>query len=93
VLSRSLQPHATLEAIASIVVPGIADWCRVDLVDARAGCSARSRITRTRRSRGLVPSWCSGCVPRRTRPARGVDRRDWTSHLAHFDPARGSADP
>jgi signal transduction histidine kinase/ActR/RegA family two-component response regulator len=34
VLSRSLQPHATLEAIASIIVPGIADWCRVDLVDA-----------------------------------------------------------
>jgi signal transduction histidine kinase len=34
VLSRSLHPHATLEAIASIVVPGIADWCRVDLVDA-----------------------------------------------------------
>ncbi len=34
VLSRSLQPHATLEAIASIIVPGLADWCRVDLVDA-----------------------------------------------------------
>ena len=34
VLSRSLQPHGTLEAIASIVVPNIADWCRVDLVDA-----------------------------------------------------------
>ncbi|HEV7912595.1 MAG TPA: cache domain-containing protein, partial [Albitalea sp.] len=33
VLTRSLQPHATLEAIASIIVPGIADWCRVDLVD------------------------------------------------------------
>ena len=34
VLSRSLEPHATLQAIASIVVPDIADWCRVDLLDA-----------------------------------------------------------
>ncbi len=34
VLSRSLEPDATLQAIASIVVPDIADWCRVDLIDA-----------------------------------------------------------
>jgi signal transduction histidine kinase/HAMP domain-containing protein len=34
VLSRSLQPLGTLEAIASVIVPGVADWCRVDLVDA-----------------------------------------------------------
>ncbi|MEY4562646.1 MAG: hypothetical protein RLZZ618_1923 [Pseudomonadota bacterium] len=33
VLSRSLEPHATLEAIASIMVPSVADWCRVDLLD------------------------------------------------------------
>ena len=32
-LSRSLDPQATLEAIATIVVPGVADWCRVDLLD------------------------------------------------------------
>jgi PAS domain S-box-containing protein len=32
-LSRSLQPEQTLAAIASSVVPGIADWCRVDLLD------------------------------------------------------------
>lgn len=34
VLSRSLHPHAPLDAIASIIVPNVADWCRVDLVDA-----------------------------------------------------------
>jgi signal transduction histidine kinase/ActR/RegA family two-component response regulator len=33
-LSRSLEPQATLRAIAAVVVPGIADWCRIDLVDA-----------------------------------------------------------
>ena len=33
VLSGSLEPHATLEAIASIMVPSLADWCRIDLID------------------------------------------------------------
>jgi signal transduction histidine kinase/DNA-binding response OmpR family regulator len=33
-LSRSLEPQATLAAIAAVVVPGVADWCRVDLLDA-----------------------------------------------------------
>lgn len=33
VLSRSLEPDATLQAIASIVAPEVADWCRVDLID------------------------------------------------------------
>jgi PAS domain S-box-containing protein len=33
VLSRSLEPDATLQAMASMVVPEIADWCRVDLLD------------------------------------------------------------
>ncbi len=35
VMSRSLEPQATLDAIAATVVPAIADWCRVDLIDAR----------------------------------------------------------
>ncbi len=34
VLARSLEPGTTLEAIASIVVPSVADWCRIDLMDA-----------------------------------------------------------
>jgi len=33
VLSQSLQPEATLQGIASILVPEIADWCRIDLLD------------------------------------------------------------
>ena len=32
-LSRSLDPQATLQGIASILVPEIADWCRIDLMD------------------------------------------------------------
>ncbi len=34
VLARSLESGTTLEAIASIVVPSVADWCRIDLIDA-----------------------------------------------------------
>ena len=34
VLSRSLEPETTLQGIASILVPEIADWCRIDLLDA-----------------------------------------------------------
>ncbi|HUQ89555.1 MAG TPA: ATP-binding protein [Vicinamibacterales bacterium] len=33
VLSQSLEPEATLRDIASILVPEIADWCRIDLMD------------------------------------------------------------
>lgn len=34
VLSGSLEPQQTLETIASLVVPSIADWCRLDLLNA-----------------------------------------------------------
>ena len=34
-LSGSLDAQATLQTIASLVAPGIADWCRIDLLDAR----------------------------------------------------------
>lgn len=40
-LSRSLDPQDTLKAIATSIVPGIADWCRIDLVD-EAGVSQRA---------------------------------------------------
>src|SRR4029453_9444294 len=33
VLSGSLDPEETLQTISSIVVPAIADWCRIDLLD------------------------------------------------------------
>jgi PAS domain S-box-containing protein len=33
VLSGSLEPAATLQTIASIIVPEVADWCRIDLID------------------------------------------------------------
>jgi signal transduction histidine kinase/ActR/RegA family two-component response regulator len=32
-LSRSLEEKGTLEAIAAVIVPAVADWCRIDLLD------------------------------------------------------------
>lgn len=32
-ISRSLDPQETLLAIATAIVPGVADWCRLDLLD------------------------------------------------------------
>src|SRR5437764_1172270 len=34
VFAGSLEPQATLEEIAALLVPAVADWCRVDLLDA-----------------------------------------------------------
>jgi PAS domain S-box-containing protein len=36
-LNRSLDPEATLQAIGALVVPRLADWCFVDLVEADGG--------------------------------------------------------
>jgi signal transduction histidine kinase/ActR/RegA family two-component response regulator len=89
VLSRSLHPHATLEAIVSVVVPGIADWCRVDLLDAEGH---------------LQHALTHHCDPHQSRMAGELVERlqagpdmpgsmAWTavtgrSHLAQFDPSR-----
>ena len=63
------------EAIASILVPRLADWCRVDLVDADGALQrALDPPLRSRRSRASAPSWCSACAPRPTRPARWPGR-------------------
>jgi signal transduction histidine kinase/ActR/RegA family two-component response regulator len=32
-LSRSLEEKTTLESIAGVIVPAVADWCRIDLLD------------------------------------------------------------
>lgn len=86
VLSRSLKPDATLAAIASIVVPGIADWARVDLLDAdgnlQRALTHHADPERSRIGRELVqrlqaspgtPGSMAWCV------ATG------RSHLAHLD--------
>jgi signal transduction histidine kinase/CheY-like chemotaxis protein len=87
VFSRSLQPHATLEAIASIVVPNIADWCRVDLVDAEGNLQrALTHHTDPQKTR-----FGQELVQRLHASAETPGSMAWAvatgrSHLAHFDP-------
>ncbi|HEX6703242.1 MAG TPA: ATP-binding protein [Albitalea sp.] len=87
VLSRSLQPHATLEAIASVVVPGIADWCRVDLVDA----DGRLQRALTHHSDPQKSRIGTELVAHLHASAEMPGSMAWTvatgrSHLIHFEP-------
>ncbi|HJV61502.1 MAG TPA: ATP-binding protein, partial [Albitalea sp.] len=87
VLSRSLQPHATLEAIASIVVPSIADWCRVDLVDAEG----HLQHALTHHSDPLKSRFGADLSQRFQSSPDTPGSMAWTvatgrSHLAQFDP-------
>ncbi|WP_280153244.1 ATP-binding protein [Piscinibacter sp. XHJ-5] len=86
VLSRSLQPHATLEALASIIVPGLADWCRVDLVDAEG----RLQRALTHHSDPQKSRLGAELVQRLHASANTPGSMAWTvatgrSHLAHLD--------
>jgi len=85
--SRSLQPHATLEAIASIVVPNIADWCRVDLV------GADGQLQRALTHHADSQKTCFGIelVQRLNASAETPGSMAWAvatgqSHLVQFDP-------
>ena len=87
VLSRSLQPQATLEAIASIVVPAIADWCRVDLVDV----DGRLQRALTHHSDPEKARIGAELVQRLQAAPDTPGSMAWTvatgrSHLARFDP-------
>ena len=87
VFARSLDPNETLDAIARTVVPRIADWCRVDLLDARGELQrAVAHHADPERSR---QGW--DLVNRLRAPPETVGSMAWAvrtgrSHLAHFDP-------
>ncbi|MBC5767189.1 ATP-binding protein [Ramlibacter albus] len=93
-LAGSLDPEDTLHAIARVIVPAIADWCRIDLVD-EAGVpqrrlayhsdpdKSREALALARQVRALPETvgsmaWCA-------KHAR--------SHHGSFDDAPAAADP
>ena len=92
-LSHTLEQSAVLEAIASIIVPAVADWCRVDLLDEKGvlhrALTHHSDPAKARLGAELV---------QKLRAAPGqVGSMAWAvetgrSHLAHFDPS-GEFDP
>jgi signal transduction histidine kinase len=87
VFARSLDPNETLDAIARTVVPRIADWCRVDLLDTRGELQrAVAHHADPERAR---QGW--DLVNRLRAPPETVGSMAWAvrtgrSHLAHFDP-------
>jgi signal transduction histidine kinase/ActR/RegA family two-component response regulator/HAMP domain-containing protein len=89
-LAGSLQPEATLEAIAGTVVPRIADWCRVDLLD------AEGRLQRALTHHADPDKARQGAelVQRLHAAPDAPGSMAWVvatgrSYLAHFDPPDG----
>ncbi len=73
-LASSLDYEQTLRNVAELAVPGIADWCAVDLRRRRRGSPDRRR--RARRSRAARPrrSAARGTSPIESIPSEGLGR-------------------
>jgi len=86
VLSGSLEPQATLEEIASLIVPDIADWCRVDLLDGdgvlQRALAHHSDPAKSRAGMALVRSLRAAPT---TPGSMGWAVETGLSHLARFD--------
>lgn len=93
-LSRSLDPQETLKAIANAVVPRIADWCRLDLLDEH-GVLQRGLAHHSDPERALQALE----MARGMRGATGtVGSMSWViatgqSHYGHYLSAQAQADP
>ena len=86
-LSRSLEPRTTLQAIASTLVPAIADWCRVDLVDA----NGELQRALTHHSDPEKSRYGTELAAQLHAAPGGVGSMAWVvetgkSHVAHFSP-------
>src|SRR5689334_5119633 len=87
VFARSLDRKETLDAIARTVVPRIADWCRVDLLDERG--ELRRAVAHHSDPDRARYGW--ELVHRLHAAPDTVGSMAWAvrtgrSHLAHFDP-------
>ena len=87
VLSGSLEPDATLQAIASIIVPELADWCRIDLIDhdgvMQRALTFHSDPERSRYGTELVARLKASPL---TKGSMSWVAEHGRPHLAHFDP-------
>ncbi len=71
-LAESLDPDATLEAIAELIVPSLADWCIVDLLT-EAGTVERAAIVHADPARQALASGLHRYAPDLSRPDGGAD--------------------
>jgi signal transduction histidine kinase/ActR/RegA family two-component response regulator len=91
-LANSLEPRTTLEAIAKAMVPGICDWCRVDLYDEH-GVMQRALTYHSDPEKARYGTE----LTLRLKAAPGPGSMAWVAqtgqpYLAHFDPPQ-SYDP
>jgi signal transduction histidine kinase/ActR/RegA family two-component response regulator len=85
-LANSLEPRTTLEAIAKAMVPGICDWCRVDLYDEH-GVMQRALTYHSDPEKSRYGTE----LTQRLKAAPGPGSMAWVAqtgqpYLAHFDP-------
>ena len=93
VLSRSLEPDATLQAIASIVVPEVSDWCRVDLIDGNG--DMRRAVTHhsdPEKARAGAELAARLKVPAESRGSMAWVARNGVPYLEDLDQPKGESD-
>ena len=86
-LASSLDYERTLQQVADLAVPGLADWCAVSLPDGRGSCAAsRSPTATPRRSRSRASS--ASATPTRSTRRRGAPQvlRDGRPELVNDIP-------
>ena len=82
--SRSLDPTETIEAIASLIVPRIADWCRIDVV----GPDGRPHAALVRHADDALARRAFALALRWRAPATMPGTIDWV--IEHRQPHMGS---
>jgi signal transduction histidine kinase/ActR/RegA family two-component response regulator len=95
-LSRSLDERTTLDSIASVVVPAIADWCRIDLLDANGVLQRKlTHHSDPARRDAVAALVAQGSVGAGTRGSFPDVIATGQPYLANFDTpeASGIADP
>ena len=82
--SRSLDPAETIEAIASLIVPRIADWCRIDVI----GPDGRPHVALVRHDDEALARRAFALAQRWRAPASVPGTIDWV--IEHRRPHMGS---
>jgi hypothetical protein len=83
ILGSSLDSAATLRQIADLIVPGVADWCYIDMLDAEGRLTplviAHRDPDRVRLVEELRSKYASRPVRSRARPLSRAPARRWSS--------------
>jgi signal transduction histidine kinase/CheY-like chemotaxis protein len=94
VLAGSLDPDETLRAIADTLVPGVADWCRIDLLDEQGALQRRlaHHSDPERAKRALEMARAVQAAPA-TQGSMAWVMETGRSFYGHFEDPQALADP